>query len=200
METAGMILRREREVRGLSLREISGVTRISVASLQAIEEDDFEQFSAEVFVRGFLRNYAKELQVSEAEILAAYDAQRFQRGALFAEAGTVEQDVVAAVEPRDPSLHRVEAVSSSPSFTESIPSILLGAGAEANASQRTDASPRSFKFAYILVVVIALASIGLSVAFTGTSEADESEALIMEPAQDQQTSPFLVSTTSQDDN
>ena len=63
METPGLILKREREARGLTLLELSKVTRIPEASLEAIENNNFEDLPAEVFVRGFLRNYARQLSI-----------------------------------------------------------------------------------------------------------------------------------------
>lgn len=48
-----------REMRGVTLDEISRKTKIKVSYLRAIEEDDFGVLPQEVFVRGFLKAYAK---------------------------------------------------------------------------------------------------------------------------------------------
>ena len=53
-ETLGGYLRRQRERRGMSVAELSRVTRIPTASLEAIEADRFDELPGEVFVRGFL--------------------------------------------------------------------------------------------------------------------------------------------------
>lgn len=74
METPGLMLKREREARGLTINELSKVTRIPEISLEQIENNQFESFAAEVFVRGFLRNYARQLSIPAAEIMQAYDA------------------------------------------------------------------------------------------------------------------------------
>lgn len=55
----GAWLRREREMREITLREISDATKISLRYLEALEEERFELLPAQVFARGFLRQYAR---------------------------------------------------------------------------------------------------------------------------------------------
>lgn len=75
-ETLGKFLRRHRDTRGMSLSELSRVTRIPAASLEAVESDRFDELPGEVFVRGFLRAYAQALGLLPAEILARYTSSR----------------------------------------------------------------------------------------------------------------------------
>lgn len=75
-ETLGRYLRQRREARGMSLSELSRVTRIPAASLEAVEADRFDELPGEVFVRGFLRAYAQALGLLPAEILARYTSSR----------------------------------------------------------------------------------------------------------------------------
>ena len=58
-------------------KELGGV-RVAYAlkTLRAVEADDFEALPGEVFVRGFLRAYAKALGLYPAPILARYDEGR----------------------------------------------------------------------------------------------------------------------------
>lgn len=79
METPGLMLKREREARGLTLVELAKVTRISASALENIENDAFDEFPAEVFVRGFLRNYARQLSIPSEEIMASYETWKAQR-------------------------------------------------------------------------------------------------------------------------
>ncbi len=72
MGTLGTHLRNARESRGLDLREAAQQTRISHAYLQAIEKEDFSKLPGEVFVKGFLRNYAKFLGINEEEVMRLY--------------------------------------------------------------------------------------------------------------------------------
>ena len=57
----GEELRREREIRGISLKEISDATKISKRFLEAIERNDHRTLPAPVFTRGFVREYARYL-------------------------------------------------------------------------------------------------------------------------------------------
>lgn len=58
MGSFGENLRREREVRGVTLREIAEGTKISVRFLQALEEDRVEVLPGGIFPRAFVRQYA----------------------------------------------------------------------------------------------------------------------------------------------
>ncbi len=55
----GTWLRQQREMREITLREISDATKISLRYLQALEEERFDLLPAIVFAKGFLRQYAK---------------------------------------------------------------------------------------------------------------------------------------------
>lgn len=65
----GEILKRERERRGLSIDEVSELTRIRPNYISAIESNDQENLPAGVFIRGFIRAYAKALELDERELL-----------------------------------------------------------------------------------------------------------------------------------
>jgi cytoskeletal protein RodZ len=75
-ETLGSFLKLERERRGMSAAELSRVTRIPLASLEAIESDRFDELPGEVFVRGFLKAYAQAVSLLPAEVLARYTSSR----------------------------------------------------------------------------------------------------------------------------
>ena len=57
----GECLRAERESRGITLREISDRTRISVRFLTAIEDEEFGILPGGVFSVGFVRQYAQDV-------------------------------------------------------------------------------------------------------------------------------------------
>ena len=73
--TVGQRLREAREALGLTLRDVAAVTRIQASSLEYLEADRFDEFPAEVYCRGFLKNYARELRLDADEILAQWAAQ-----------------------------------------------------------------------------------------------------------------------------
>lgn len=76
MDSVGRYLKRTREARAMSLEEVSRATRIPVASIERIEGDHFDDLPGEVFVRGFLRAYARALSLPPEDVLARYTASR----------------------------------------------------------------------------------------------------------------------------
>ncbi|HEX6178139.1 MAG TPA: RodZ domain-containing protein [Thermoanaerobaculia bacterium] len=69
----GEELRREREIRGISLKEIADSTKISRRFLEAIERNDHKTLPAPVFTRGFVREYARYLGLNTEEIVNRYN-------------------------------------------------------------------------------------------------------------------------------
>ncbi len=69
----GEDLRREREIRGISLKEIADATKISKRFLEAIERNDHRTLPAPVFTRGFVREYARYLGLSCEEMVNRYN-------------------------------------------------------------------------------------------------------------------------------
>ena len=70
--TFGEGLKREREMRGVTLDEISAATRIATRFLRAIESEEWEQLPGGVFNRGFVRSYARYLGLDEENTVAEY--------------------------------------------------------------------------------------------------------------------------------
>jgi len=69
----GEELRREREIRGISLKEIADATKISKRFLEAIERNDHKTLPAPVFTRGFVREYARYLGLNADEMVNRYN-------------------------------------------------------------------------------------------------------------------------------
>jgi cytoskeleton protein RodZ len=57
----GSRMRRAREERGISLRHIAEVTKISVSALEALERNDISRLPGGIFSRAFVRSYALEI-------------------------------------------------------------------------------------------------------------------------------------------
>jgi cytoskeletal protein RodZ len=74
MESIGSILKKERELRQVSIEEMAQTTRIPIRVLQNLEADRLDELPGDVFVRGFVRSYARTLGVDEAPLLARYGA------------------------------------------------------------------------------------------------------------------------------
>lgn len=72
MPSFGETLRRERELRGVSLREIADTTKISVRFLQALEQDRLDVLPGGVFRRAFVKQYAKHLGLDAERLVAEF--------------------------------------------------------------------------------------------------------------------------------
>lgn len=77
MESFGAYLRSLREEKGKTLHEIADSTKIAVSNLEFLEADRFDLLPPRVFVKGFIRSYVQELNLSPEEALTKFD--RFTR-------------------------------------------------------------------------------------------------------------------------
>jgi cytoskeleton protein RodZ len=68
----GEWLRRQREMREISLRDIAERTKISLRYLEAMEQDRFDLLPAPIFAKGFLREYARYVGLSPDEVVNHY--------------------------------------------------------------------------------------------------------------------------------
>lgn len=68
----GEWLRRQREMREISLRDIADRTKISLRYLEAMEADRFDLLPAPIFAKGFLREYARYVGLSPDEVVNHY--------------------------------------------------------------------------------------------------------------------------------
>ncbi|WP_194786628.1 helix-turn-helix domain-containing protein [Rhodocyclus gracilis] len=69
-------LRSAREGKGLTLTEAAQSLKLSARQIAALESGDWSQLPGPTFVRGFLRNYARLLQIDIAPLLVALDAEQ----------------------------------------------------------------------------------------------------------------------------
>ena len=68
----GEELRLAREARGITLRQISDQTRISIRYLEAIESNDYKRLPGGIFNRSFIKAYAKQIGFDEEVALEGY--------------------------------------------------------------------------------------------------------------------------------
>ena len=68
----GGSLRAARESQGLTVHEIASRLRLSPKQIEAIEADNFVTLPEPTIVRGFIRNYAKQLKIEAQPLLDAY--------------------------------------------------------------------------------------------------------------------------------
>ena len=75
----GERLKRERELREVTLEEITSATRIGPRFLEALENEEWEKLPGGVFNRGFVRSIARYLGLDE-EAIAAISQWEFKPG------------------------------------------------------------------------------------------------------------------------
>ena len=69
----GGALRTARESQGLSIQDIASRLRLGPKQIEALETDNFTALPEPTIVRGFIRNYAKQLKINAEPLLDAYN-------------------------------------------------------------------------------------------------------------------------------
>src|SRR5580693_5542136 len=75
MSTVAEQLRVAREASNLSVEDVADLTKIRSDRVRALEAGQYDAFSATIYIRGSVKNYAKLLKLDEAKLLAALDAE-----------------------------------------------------------------------------------------------------------------------------
>ncbi|MFT6222074.1 MAG: cytoskeleton protein RodZ [Candidatus Endobugula sp.] len=88
--TAGQVLAERREKLGLTIEECAETLKLSVSKMKALEADNDVPFSSEIFLRGYLKNYAKLVDLPANDVLYYYDSQR-QAHSIHAENAMLEE-------------------------------------------------------------------------------------------------------------
>lgn len=104
-QSFGASLREARERKGVSLRQISAATKISVAALESLEKDDFSKLPGGIFSRSFVRSYAIEVGLDPDKtvqrFLLEYEGEPADHDGAGHESGTpVHEPVLPAPPPR----------------------------------------------------------------------------------------------------
>lgn len=95
MSDFGAKLRKAREGRGISLRQIAATTKISVAVLEALERNDVSRLPGGVFSRAFVRSYASEVGLDPDQVLHEF-LDRFQtEPTVMASHGNIPEEDIA---------------------------------------------------------------------------------------------------------
>jgi cytoskeletal protein RodZ len=99
MSSFGETLKRERELRQISLREISEATKINLRYLDALERDDFRHLPGGVFNKGFVRAYAQFIGIDAETMVMAYLEEDGRQQARAARAGGAGHTAPEVAEP-----------------------------------------------------------------------------------------------------
>ena len=75
----GEQLRRARESRGVTQREVSEQTRITMRHLEAIEADNYKELPGGIFNKSFIKSYARHVRFDEARAVELYESTARER-------------------------------------------------------------------------------------------------------------------------
>lgn len=84
MPTLGELLKKEREEARLSAEQVATVLKVRKDYLENVEKDNYEELPPDVYIKGFLKNYARLLGLDEKKVVEIY---KNQRGDLKVDAG-----------------------------------------------------------------------------------------------------------------
>ncbi len=87
--TLGEKLRKLRNDSRTSLQEVSKATRIQAKYLESLENGEYGKLPADVYVRGFLRSYARYLNIDEQVFIRLYERERNIQANLGRDTGSV---------------------------------------------------------------------------------------------------------------
>src|SRR5580692_5676078 len=75
MSTVADQLRVAREAKNLTIEQVADLTKIRTDRVRALEAGEYNAFSATIYIRGSVKNYARALKLDEAKLLAALDVE-----------------------------------------------------------------------------------------------------------------------------
>lgn len=74
-EPVGQQLKRAREQKGLSVTAVAEAQHLRPAVIQAIEDGEYEQIDSELFLKGYVRTYARQVDLDPDAIIATLDQE-----------------------------------------------------------------------------------------------------------------------------
>lgn len=160
----GSKFRKAREKKQLSFEDVSNVLKISSRMLQAIEEEHFDLLPGGVFNKGFIRAYAKHLDLDPEECVNEYLAgvRQTQMAALDALESQSASSARSSVKLRVMGSQKSEEVSQSPIEIEELPDLQLPRAEHVRGAKkeylqgRREGTPWSLIAAAIVVIVLAV--------------------------------------------
>lgn len=73
MESLGHYLKVQRKLRGISLEEVSHLSKIAPNWLQLLERDEFDKLPGDIFTKGYLRLYAEAIGLDSEDVVLRYE-------------------------------------------------------------------------------------------------------------------------------
>ena len=75
MSTVAEQLREGREAKNLTVQQVAEITKVRTDHIRAVEEGNYDVFSAPVYIRGFVRTYSGLLKLDVPQVMAALDTE-----------------------------------------------------------------------------------------------------------------------------
>ncbi|MBI3191586.1 MAG: helix-turn-helix domain-containing protein [Pedosphaera parvula] len=75
MPTVAQQLHQAREAQNLSIHDVAEATKIKSEHVRALEEGEYDVFSAPIYIRGFVRTYARMLKLDVPAIMCDLDVE-----------------------------------------------------------------------------------------------------------------------------
>ncbi|HEX5514952.1 MAG TPA: RodZ domain-containing protein [Gammaproteobacteria bacterium] len=79
-QAPGRLLRAARERKGLSLQDAADSLNLMRGIIEAIEADRYDLLPPRTFLKGYLRSYARLVEIKEYDVLAAFELQHPEPG------------------------------------------------------------------------------------------------------------------------
>lgn len=73
-EGLGSFLKSERERKGLSLEQLTRITRLRIQYVEALENENWDRLPSPVFIRGFIKSYTKALGLDYREVISQFQS------------------------------------------------------------------------------------------------------------------------------
>ncbi|HOK77743.1 MAG TPA: helix-turn-helix domain-containing protein [Verrucomicrobiota bacterium] len=78
MATVAEQLKKAREAHGLTIQQVADATKMRADHVRALESGDYDVFVAPVYIRGFVRSYARLVKIDAAEIMQTLEKELAQ--------------------------------------------------------------------------------------------------------------------------
>ena len=122
MPTVAEQLRIARETQGLRIHDVADQTKIRGDHIRALEEGDYDVFSAPVYIRGFVRTYAGLLKLDVPLILEQLNKELAQSGQAEPTLSPPKQGVV------DKAMFHLSKFSRRAAMLTALAVVVIGAG------------------------------------------------------------------------
>lgn len=99
MESLGHYLKVQRKLRGISLEDVSRMSKVSPNWLHLLEVNEFDKLPGDIFTKGYLRLYAEVVGLDPEDVLLRYElvAQHNEEAALSPKPWWRRSDIWRAV-------------------------------------------------------------------------------------------------------